>query len=248
LGLVFSTDTREILTIGNARTITVPIGGTAIVTLPGGVTYTATSGNTINFSLGTAEGVMLSATPNNGYMFANWNLIDSKTGITETVTQNPYTFATDNSFTDIVVNFIGGGGGSCLLKGTMVKVRGGFQPIETLQTGDIVINHLGKEIQIIQTGQWNYNYKNINEVVLSQIYKIPKGKFGTNTDTYLSKGHRILTKHGNLVIPEKLKLEQAKKEEYCDEGGNYTLYHIKLENCVTNHIVISGNCIVEDWK
>lgn len=133
---------------------------------------------------------------------------------------------------------------ACLLKGTLVKIPTGYKPIEQFKTGDTVLTHLNETATVTQVGQWAHNFSEENP--LAKMYKIPRGKLGAKTDTYLSKGHRILTKHSNLVLPAKLGFALANKEEFCDSQGDYTLYHLRVDR--GDNIVINGSCVVESWK
>ena len=138
---------------------------------------------------------------------------------------------------------------SCLLKGTMVQTDYGLVPIERIREGDYVLNQHGKPVKVRNIGSWTYTYADSETSEWQQVYKLPKGSFQCDSDTYLSKGHRIVCRNGGFVLPSNLSLERANPSEICEKDGTYTLYHLRLERqSGRNHIVVNGNCVVEDWK
>lgn len=134
---------------------------------------------------------------------------------------------------------------SCLLSGTRVQTPNGPVPIESVRVGDMVLNHKKEAVRVIEIGSGTHNVATARK--LDTIYTIPQNQYGAKSAVYLTKGHRVLTKHGNLVLPEKLGFLPAHPSEYCDSEGNYTVYHLRLDDSESS-IVVNGGCAVESWK
>lgn len=134
----------------------------------------------------------------------------------------------------------------CLLQGTRVKTPNGDVHIETLRKGDFIINQRNEPVLIEKLSKAIHNVKTVH--TNNVIYKIPAGTHGARTDVYLTKGHRVMKKNGNVVLPEKLGFLPAPTSEYCDERGDFIVYHIGVNDGERNHLVVNGACIVESWK
>ena len=138
---------------------------------------------------------------------------------------------------------------SCLIQGTLVLTESGYKPIETIRSGDYVLNQDGKPVRVLDAASWKHSYADSELSEWKQVYKIPAGLFWASSDVYISKGHRIVCGNGGFVLPANVGLERADKSEFCDEDGMYTLYHLRLDRAFgRNHLVINGKCVVEDWK
>lgn len=133
---------------------------------------------------------------------------------------------------------------SCLLKGTLVNAPDGPRRIETIRKGSYIYNQHTEAVLVRQLVVGHRNLQSDTDI----LYKVPKGQYGTTSDLYLTKGHRMMNKRGILVLPEKLGMQPAPAEEYCDAENEYTVYHIMVEHGEKNHLVVNGNCIVESWK
>lgn len=135
---------------------------------------------------------------------------------------------------------------SCLLKGTLVHSPMGYVAIETLKEGDPIFNQDNVAIRVEQMFSSTYTFQTNDP--FSVIYKIPKGASGNKTHVYLTRGHRVIRKNGNGVLPEKLGFVPAPYSEVFDEKGSYTVYHIRVQDSEKNHLVVNGGCVVESWK
>lgn len=132
---------------------------------------------------------------------------------------------------------------NCLLKGTKVKILGGYKLIEHIKVGDFILSHKGRLVQVLKTVSWDIKWSEtaINES--NTVYKIPVGELGCNEDTYISAYHQILI-DGKLVAAKDAGLELARESEV---GSEFTFYHLQVVNYEENHLVVNGNCIVESW-
>jgi hypothetical protein len=141
---------------------------------------------------------------------------------------------------------------SCLLEGTMVWTLGGYVAIESLKVGDS-IRTKNYSIAITKVGKWkvDLNSEKDRSDLSKKMYKIPAGRFGATSDTFISHYHRILyyTDDDNSSrgydIPTHLGLEVASPVEFAVDG-KYTLYHLQL--AIGNHFVVNGGCMVEAWN
>ena len=132
-----------------------------------------------------------------------------------------------------------------LLKGTVVSTQNGSVPIESIHEGDMILNQAGEPVIVQQISIAHYHVK-LAKGTYNEMYKVPKGSYGAKSDLYLTKGHRMLKKNGNVVLPEKLGFLPAPESEYCDANGNFTVYHIKVG--AEHHLIVNEGCIVESWK
>jgi hypothetical protein len=141
---------------------------------------------------------------------------------------------------------------SCLLEGTQVWTLGGYVAIESLKVGDSIrTNHYS--IAVTKVGKWkvDLNSEKDRSDLSKKMYKIPAGRFGATSDTFISHYHRILyyTDEDNSSrgydIPTHLGLEVASPVDFAVDG-KYTLYHLQL--AIGNHFVVNGGCMVEAWN
>lgn len=133
---------------------------------------------------------------------------------------------------------------NCLLKGTKVKILGGYKLIEDIKVGDFILSHKGKLTQVLKTVSWDIKWSETATNESNTVYKIPVGELGCNENTYISAYHQILI-DGNLVAAKDAGLELAKESEV---GSEFTFYHLNVVNYDENHLVVNGNCVVESWS
>jgi hypothetical protein len=132
---------------------------------------------------------------------------------------------------------------NCLLKGTKVKILGGYKLIENIKVGDFILSHKGQLVQVLKTVSWDIKWSETATNESNTVYKIPVGELGCNENTYISAYHQILI-DGKLVAAKDAGLELARESEV---GSEFTFYHLQVVNYVDNHLVVNGNCIVESW-
>jgi hypothetical protein len=141
---------------------------------------------------------------------------------------------------------------SCLLEGTQVWTLDGYVPIESLKVGDSIRTN-NYSIAVTKVGKWtvNLNSEKDRADLGKKMYKIPAGRFGATSDTFISHYHRILyyldeeCSSRGYDIPSHLGLEVASPVEFAVDG-KYTLYHLQL--AIGNHFVVNGGCMVEAWN
>ena len=138
------------------------------------------------------------------------------------------------------------GSESCLAKGTLVYTPSGYTRIEVLKEGDQIYNQHTQPVYVEQILSNTYTYSTSNP--FNVMYKIPKGSLGNSSPVYLTRGHRVIRKNGNAVLPEKLGFLPAPYSEFFEEKGAYTVYHIRVKDSEKNHLVVNGGCVVESWK
>lgn len=132
---------------------------------------------------------------------------------------------------------------NCLLKGTKVKILGGYKLIENIKVGDFVLSHKGQLVQVLKTVSWDIKWSETATNESNTVYKIPAGEVGCDEDTFISAYHQILI-DGKLIAAKDAGLELAKESEV---GSEFTFYHLQVVNYAENHLVVNGNCIVESW-
>ena len=173
---------------------------------------------------------------------------------TLTTTQTPTTRETTQGPTTTVGNPVGSNtttqrlnlSESCLLQGTRVHTPLGYTPIEKIREGDLIYNQEREPIYVEQVMCNTYTFQTNNPFNI--VFKIPKGSLGNKSAVYLTRGHRVIRKNGNAVLPEKLGFLPAPYPEVFDEKGTYTVYHIRVKDSEKNHLVVNGGCVVESWK
>jgi len=133
---------------------------------------------------------------------------------------------------------------NCLLKGTKVKILGGYKLIEDIKVGDFILSHKGNLAQVLKTVSWDIKWSETATNESNTVYKIPAGEVGCDEDTYISAYHQILI-DGKLVAAKDAGLELARESEV---GSEFTFYHLHVVNYQENHLVVNGNCIVESWS
>jgi hypothetical protein len=133
---------------------------------------------------------------------------------------------------------------NCLLKGTKVKILGGYKLIEDIKVGDFILSHKGQLVQVVKTVSWDIKWSENATNESNTVYKIPAAILGCDEDTYISAYHQILI-DGQLVAAKDAGLELAQESEV---GSEFTFYHLHVVNYEENHLVVNGNCIVESWS
>jgi len=124
----------------------------------------------------------------------------------------------------------------CFLKGTHILTTHGEVLIEKLKTTDILLNHLGETIKILDISTFT-RIKNND----THPYIIPKNtkinNFTCNQDLYISKDHAIL--FNNIFIP--VHNTEHKMIQYISNRSDvYEYYHITSENYFTDTIISNG--------
>ena len=132
--------------------------------------------------------------------------------------------------------------GRCLLSGTLIGTNRGWVRIDDLLMTDEIINQYGKPVKIQKIGKWLVYWD--NRRFCDRVYKIPRGFYGCNKDTYLTSFHKV--DHGEMIESFKMGLELAKKDEI-SKYDRYIIYHVQIENSDKNKLVVNGGCIVESW-
>ncbi len=127
----------------------------------------------------------------------------------------------------------------CLTEGTIVLTPNGYVNVGRLRKGDNVITSDNRIVEIVKIYKSrvignNYTYPCI----------IPKNSIGPNypPETFkISQGHLIRYNNSSSIYwiyPRKyFKLDKSKQI--------FTYYHIKLENYITDHLVINNGVVVE---
>ena len=133
---------------------------------------------------------------------------------------------------------------NCLLKGTRVKILGGYKLIENIKVGDFILSHKGQLVQVLKTVSWDIKWSETATNESNTVYKIPAAILGCDEDTYISAYHQILI-DGKLVAAKDAGLELARESEV---GSEFTFYHLHVVDYENNHLVVNGNCIVESWS
>jgi len=132
---------------------------------------------------------------------------------------------------------------ACLLKGTLVKTPNGYKPIELFAEGDFVTTHNNHVRRVTKVGKWVCSFK--HHTLEQTVYKVPAGSMQNTTDLYISRNHRI-SNGFRLCNVDKLGFSEALESEITS-NGQYMLYHLQIEQGVTNFLVVNGGCKVESW-
>lgn len=149
------------------------------------------------------------------------------------VVYNTWTPSGSNTFTIQVAS----AGVVCFLKGTQVLTsKRGYVAVEKLSRSDILLNNLGKEMNVLDVSMFSCE-KNQN----THPYLIPKGtrldsEYKCNEDLYLSPRHEILL--GNKFMAVQDLGDRFKQTELV--GDAYEYYHITTDNYFTDVIMANG--------
>ena len=131
----------------------------------------------------------------------------------------------------------------CLLEGTLVRTPIGFKAIETFKVGDTILSHCDRVKKVLKVGRWDCRFK--DATLEQQMYKVPAGSYGATKDTFVSYFHKV--GDGKMLrFPANLGLRRAAESEFVKDGL-YTLYHLQVENGLSNHLIVNGNCLVDSW-
>lgn len=181
--------------------------------------------------------------PDNNFVLANLtnNAIEPAEPVTVTEsTTNFQTLNPPNSY-DFAVNSSSGynivtaSSIACLLKGTYVLTKYGYQLVEKLKEDDILITHDNRETKI----------KKIEIVVTNNKknppYVVKTGQFNAFKDLYLSFGHSLLI--DDIFMPAYTLSELEKK---CpDETIGY--YYLLMTENFHKDVIIANGVMVETW-
>jgi len=156
---------------------------------------------------------------------------------------------------------------SCFVKNTNILTINGYQQIQNLKSGDIVLTPNGyKKVAMIG---YSYIYHNKNKNTNDQLYILKKDKYPKLFDDLIITGnHSILEddkgiqtyiedikKHMNNIIMinsmHRLPAFLDNRTEIYDKSGTYTIYHLALENdsddmfdgIYANGLLVESTCI-----
>jgi len=130
----------------------------------------------------------------------------------------------------------------CLLKGTRVLTPSGYKNIESLALNDIISNHYNEPIKIRKISKTVVKWTE-NPTLDKKVFKTPGYQ-----PTYLTGWHRIRRQDGSFLQAYDCGFPVAKKEEICEPGGTFTIYHLNVDDWKNNHLVVNGGTIVESWS
>ena len=123
----------------------------------------------------------------------------------------------------------------CFLKGSKILSTRGEMPVENLKGTEILLNHLGKKIRILNI--CSFITKKSNK---THPYIIPKNtkinNYMCNHDLYLSPDHAILCNYKEFVPMNRTTFSSVKDID----SINYKYYHITTENYFTDVIMSNG--------
>lgn len=141
---------------------------------------------------------------------------------------------------------------NCLLKGTLVKVDATtWVPIESLTVGNSVLTPQGKQVKILEISHDLVVWEEQQPIENKILFKIPAGKLGASSDTFLTFWHKILHQEGEFAgqwrTAAASRIPKAKKEEISPANtDSYSLYNLRLED--DEPFVVNGGAIVESWS
>jgi hypothetical protein len=130
----------------------------------------------------------------------------------------------------------------CLLKGTNILTPRGFLKIETLIEDDTILNHEKVPVQI----------RKISKMVITWSKSMPADhwvfKIPGPDPVFLTCWHKIRRPDGTFLEACYCELPWAWKEEYVEEDGTFTIYHIHVDDWANNHLIVNGGQVVESWS
>lgn len=143
----------------------------------------------------------------------------------------------------------------CFGKGTRIATPVGDRLVESLEPGDLVLNHLGQQVPVLWIAKRYISNGELQSTPALAPVKIKAGSLGPNLpdgDLVLSKQHRILLSHPDhsltfgcpdilapaTYLPPEIAPVQTPK-------GGVTYYHL-LFNC--HEIVISNGLMSESFQ
>jgi len=124
----------------------------------------------------------------------------------------------------------------CFLKGTHILTPNGYEIIESLKTGDMIITHDFRNIEITDICKVIVPSNNGNNP-----YLIPSGSYGAVSDLYLSPLHQVLIDNTFTCVKQLIGLEQV------FAGFTLEYYHIKTSDYFKDTIIAEG-VITETWS
>ena len=129
----------------------------------------------------------------------------------------------------------------CLLKGTLVLTPYGFIKIEDLTEGQQITTHKGIPKRIVKIFHKHVRYS-LDPFIDEKMYRVDGQQ-----PLYISHWHKILRTDG-LLCAGHLQLPLASKEELCGSNDTFEIYHIQLNDSLSNHLVVNNGIIVESWS
>ena len=128
----------------------------------------------------------------------------------------------------------------CILKGTKVSTPDGYKLVEDIESGDKIVTHDGRIIDVIK----NQLFRCINGGE-NIPYKILKGTYGAFEDLYISGEHSILVDNEFIVCSKIKDINQSIEEEY-NLGLILDYYAINTDDYSKDTIIANG-VNVETW-
>jgi hypothetical protein len=127
-------------------------------------------------------------------------------------------------------------GAQCFLRGSSILTECGYEKVENLKVGDILLTHNMRQTTIREIVKLDVPSNSNNDP-----YLIPKNVFGAITNLYLSPLHQILI--GDTFVPVKYipNLKQVFK------GFNLEYYHFKTDDYFSDTVIADG-VITETWS
>jgi hypothetical protein len=130
----------------------------------------------------------------------------------------------------------------CLLKGTRVLTPSGYKNIESLAVNDIISNHYNEPMKVRKISKTVVKWSE-NPTLDKKVFKTPGYQ-----PTYLTGWHRIRRQDGSFLQAYDCGFPVAKKEEICEHGDTFTIYHLNVDDWKNNHLVVNGGTVVESWS
>jgi hypothetical protein len=130
----------------------------------------------------------------------------------------------------------------CFPKGTRIATASGYVPVETLESGDLVLTSDSRQVPI------RVYSRTLVATEQTAPYLIPKNSLGLNqpsTDLRLSPLHAFQLKKGLWQIPMYAAKSSDKIQQY-DIGSTVTYYHVECPNFFTDNLLVDG-CVVESY-
>jgi hypothetical protein len=118
----------------------------------------------------------------------------------------------------------------------------GYKNIESLALNDIISNHYNEPIKIRKISKTVVKWTE-NPTLDKKVFKTPGYQ-----PTYLTGWHRIRRQDGSFLQAYDCGFPVAKKEEICEPGDTFTIYHLNVDDWKNNHLVVNGGTVVESWS
>jgi hypothetical protein len=127
-------------------------------------------------------------------------------------------------------------GAQCFLRGSSILTPDGYEKVENLKVGDILLTHQLQKITIRDIVKLEVPSNKNNDP-----YIIPKNSFGAICDLYLSPLHQVLI--GDTFVP--VKYIPGLRQQFM--GFNLEYYHFKTDDYFRDTVIADG-VITETWS